>query len=193
MDNTINYYDKNAEQFVSGTVTADMCGILEKFLKYVSKNGKVLDVGCGSGRDSEYFLNNGYEVDAIDASYEMCRVTSKKIGKKVDCIRFEDIEYKKEYDGIWACASLLHLGKALQEGVWIKLNDALKLGGAIYASYKLGSFDAYRNGRHYSDYQEDEISALIKKCGLHVAEIWISNDVRLGNETKWINVIAMKL
>lgn len=193
MDNTVNYYDKNSEQFISGTVTADMREIVERFLEHVKKGGKILDAGCGSGRDSEYFLANGYETDAIDASIKMCQIASKKIRKKVDCIRFEDIEYKEKYDGIWACASLLHLSKVSQEGVWLKLKDALKFGGAIYASYKFGSFEEYRNGRYYSDYQEEELNALIKKCGLSVADIWISSDVRPGNETKWVNVIAMKL
>ena len=102
MDNNIEYYNKNAEAFFEGTVNADMSLWRDKFEKYVTSGGRILDAGCGSGRDSKAFIQHGYSVVAFDASKEMCRMASELIGQEVWQMKFDEISFDEEFDGIWS-------------------------------------------------------------------------------------------
>lgn len=110
---TIEFYNKYAEEFYNATVSANMSETCNKFLKHVAPGGKILDAGCGSGRDSLYFIKRGYEVVSFDASEEMVRLSGELTGQQTLLMKFEDIDFKDEFDGIWACASLLHVPKTV--------------------------------------------------------------------------------
>ena len=127
IDKTIDFYNKNAENYCSKTIGIDLTQIYEKFLKYIPKQGAILDLGCGSGRDSLYFLNNGFDVTSMDASIEMVKLSSKLINQKTIHRKIEDIDFKDKFDGIWACASLLHINKNATVDVYNKLLSALKI------------------------------------------------------------------
>ena len=105
IDKNVDYYNKNADSFFEGSINADMSEVRQRFLKYIPDGGKILDAGCGSGRDSKAFLDTGYDVVSFDASEEMCKRASKYIGKDVMNLRFEEISFDKEFDGRWACSS----------------------------------------------------------------------------------------
>ena len=107
--NTIDYYNQDAESFFRGTIDIDMTALYEPFLKLLPDNAYILDAGCGSGRDSLYFLQNGYSVTPLDASEELSKLASKLIKQTVSNISFQEIEFENEFDGIWASASLLHI------------------------------------------------------------------------------------
>ena len=148
IDKTINYYNENAETFYQNTVDIDLEPFYEKFLRYIPDKGKILDVGCGSGRDSLYFINNGYDVTSIDASEEMVKLSSALTGQSTIHLRIEDIDYQNKFNGIWACASLLHIENILTEKVLISLGNALKKNGVLYASYKYGANTSILEGRY---------------------------------------------
>ena len=135
---TLSYYDENASAFCEGTRNADMSEMRGRFLQYLKPGTLILDVGCGSGRDSKFFMESGYRVVALDGSKEMCRQASAYLGQEVQCRRFEEIDEKEVYDGIWACASLLHVPYELLSKVIAKLITALVDGGGLYASFKYG-------------------------------------------------------
>lgn len=145
-ERTISYYNENAEAFCAGTRTADMSEMRGRFLRYVQPDGLILDAGCGSGRDSKYFLEHGYRVVAMDASEEICRLASEYLGQAVECRRFEEIAEKEIYDGIWACASLLHVPYVELPETIAKLGEALVDGGVLYASFKYGGEEKIRRG-----------------------------------------------
>lgn len=145
-ERTISYYNENAEAFCEGTRAADMSETRGRFLRYVKPGGLILDAGCGSGRDSKYFLEHGYRVVAMDASEEICRLASEYLGQAVECRRFEEITEKEIYDGIWACASLLHVPYAELPETIAKLGEALVDGGVLYASFKYGREEKMRMG-----------------------------------------------
>ena len=113
-DSTIRYYNENARAYFDSTVALDMGKLYGPFLKHLRPGSKVLDAGCGSGRDSLFFKNQGFQVTAFDASKEMVKLASELLDQKVLLMSFEDLSLTEQYDGIWACASLLHVKNKAQ-------------------------------------------------------------------------------
>ena len=192
-EQTIRYYDENAEVFVAGTENADMRECRERFLHYLKPRQKVLDTGCGSGRDVIAFRDAGYEMDAFDASAEVCRIASEKTGIEVRQLRFEEVEDEEQYDGIWACASLLHVNPADLPDVMRRLYKLLKPEGVLYASFKYGSGEREKDGRYFYDLTEDTCRDLLTKTGFQVKELFVTQDVRNDrSHEQWVNAIAGK-
>ena len=108
MNSTLDYYNSQASNFFDNTVGVDFSNIEDRFLKYVPEHGLILDFGCGSGRDTKYFLDRGFQVEAIDGSEELCKAASRYTGIAVKHSYFSDLDESERYDGIWACASILH-------------------------------------------------------------------------------------
>ena len=192
-DQTIRYYVENAEAFVAGTENADMHECRERFLRYLKPGKIILDAGCGSGRDVIAFREAGYEVDAFDASAEICRIASEKTGIDVKQLRFEDLDGENEYDGIWACASLLHVKPADLPDVLQRLHRLLKTEGILYVSFKYGSAEREKDGRYFHDLTENTCRELLTEAGLSIRELFVTQDVRNGrSQEKWVNAIAGK-
>ena len=193
MDKNIEYYNENAQSFFEGTVNADMSLWRDKFEKYVSDGGRILDAGCGSGRDSRAFKQHGYSVVAFDASKEMCRMAAELLNQEVWQMRFDEIAFDEEFDGIWACASLLHVPQDELPTIMQKLHTALKAKGVIYVSFKYGEGTKQRGERTFSDFTEDSVKKLLKESNFEVIECGITSDIRPGRDAeKWINAIARK-
>ena len=194
MNDTINYYNQNAENFIANTQNADMHPTQERFLRLLDANTSILDFGCGSGRDTKYFLEKGYRVTATDGSSELCRLASEFTGIKVKEMLFQELDAMNQYDGIWACSSILHLPKKELLPVIQKMCEALKDNGIIYTSFKYGDFEGERNGRYFTDFTEKTFREYIEKVPeLTIEEAWITSDVRPGRgEEKWLNLILRK-
>lgn len=195
MNNTIQYYQQNAEQFSRETCSVDFSQNQEKFMSKLKKNDTILDFGCGSGRDTKCFLEHGFQVEAIDGSEELCRLAGEFTGIKVKHLLFQELAEKNKYDGIWACSSILHLPKQELIEVIQKMSLALKSKGIIYTSFKYGTFEGERNGRYFTDMTEDSFEEILQTTKeLQVEEQWITSDVRpgRGNE-KWLNLILRKM
>lgn len=191
---TINYYNEHAKSFYEDTVNVAFSEIQENFIKYLPSHAYVLDFGCGSGRDSRAFMDKGFQVDAIDGSIEMCILAEHLLDKEVSCIRFQDFSEVDKYDGIWACASILHLDKDNLGQVFSNLKIALKSGGYLYTSFKYGEFSGLRNGRYFTDMTEHSFGEFVQSVGgFEIAEMNVSSDARPGREDeKWINIILRK-
>jgi SAM-dependent methyltransferase len=194
LDKTINYYDTNAKEFVEGTLNVDFKVTQDKFINKLPAKGYILDFGCGSGRDTKYFLAKDFNVDAIDGSIELCKIASEYTNIKVRHMYFNELSIVNKYDGIWACSSILHLSLDDLVDVFKRMSKALKDEGIIYTSFKYGDFSGERNGRFFTDMTEDSFAKLIANVdNLKVEEQWITADVRpqRGNE-KWLNLILRK-
>ena len=135
--NTLEYYNKNAKTYCEQTLEGNMQENYDKFLKHLTTSAYILDFGCGSGRDSKYFIEKGYKVKAIDGSIEMCKLASKYINQEVICMNFEELKDINTYDGIWACSSILHVEKEKLPDILNKMINALKVNGIIYTSFKI--------------------------------------------------------
>lgn len=195
MDKTIEYYNQNADMFAQGTRLVDFTVVQERFAKMLPVGSRILDFGCGSGRDTKYFLEKGYQVAATDGSAELCRLAGSFTGIKVKEMLFQELDEIGVYDGIWACSSILHLPKQELLPVIRKMCDALKDNGVIYTSFKYGDFEGERNGRYFTDFTEDTFDKFIKVIQeLTIEEEWITSDVRPGRgEEKWLNLILRKI
>lgn len=194
LNKTINYYDTNAKEFVEGTLNVDFKTTQDKFINKLPAKGYILDFGCGSGRDTKYFLDKDFNVDAIDGSIELCKIASEYTNIKVNHMYFNELSIVNKYDGIWACSSILHLSLDDLVDVFKRMSKALKDEGIIYTSFKYGDFSGERNGRYFTDMTEDSFAKLIANVeNLKVEEQWITADVRpqRGNE-KWLNLILRK-
>ena len=191
---TIDYYNNNAVKFATGTINVDMSTIQNKFLSYLKNEGRILDLGCGAGRDTKYFMSKGYSVEAVDGSEELCKMASEYTGIKVRHLYFENLDYENEFDGIWACSSLLHVPSAELKNVLQRCFKAMKKDGVFYLSFKEGSNEGLRNGRYFTDLTAEKITALLSEIGYDnkVEELFITQDARPDRDLKWVNVIVRK-
>lgn len=194
MNQTLNYYNENAAAFCEGTLHADMSHLYGCFLQHVPAGGKILDLGCGSGRDSLAFLRKGYQVEAIDGSSELVRLASEFIGQPVRCMDFEELDYEEEFDGVWACASLLHVEKSRILSVLEKVYQSLKPGGVLYCCFKYGTEERISGQRFFNDYTEDTVKPLFTaENGWEILELFVTGDVREGREgEQWVNGVVRR-
>lgn len=199
MDNntkeTLEYYNRNAINFVHGTVDVDFREMQDEFLSRVKPAGIILDLGCGSGRDSKYFLNQGYEVVAVDGSEEICKIASEYTDLCVIHSTFQHYRPDKKFDGIWACASLLHLSFDEVVEVMNRLSLCLNKGGCFYVSFKYGEFSDMRHGRYFTDMTKETFAQLLANVeGLKIELQKITSDVRADRvDEKWLNVYMEKV
>ena len=194
MNKTIEYYNKNVELFVSSTKDVEFNKMQNMLLKYLKKGDYILDLGCGSGRDSKAFLEKGFKVVSVDGSEKLCNIASSYIGQEVIFTTFQNFKSDIKFNGIWACASLLHLPYKDLKEVIKNLRNNLKEEGYFYLSFKYGEFEGERNGRYFTDFTEKTFEEFVEEIdNLQLKEEWITGDVRPGRgEEKWLNVILQK-
>ncbi|MBR2726418.1 MAG: methyltransferase domain-containing protein [Solobacterium sp.] len=195
MDNqTLDYYNKKAEEFAKGTVDVEFTATQDRFLSKLPDGATILDFGCGAGRDTKYFISKGYKVTATDGSEEMCKYASKYTGIEVRLELFQELSEVNVYDGIWACSSILHLTVDDLKDVFAKMQTALKDNGVIYTSFKYSDFEGDRHGRYFTDMTESKFADFMTDIdGLHVEEQWITEDVRPGRSSElWLNLLLRK-
>lgn len=191
--NSISFYNDNADEFVSNTISVDMTSLYQKFLPLLPANAHILDAGCGSGRDSKHFINNGFSVTAMDASKALAESASALIDQHVHECLFQDFQSEKQFDAIWACASLLHVPSRELPDLFSHLASQLKPKGLFYCSFKYGNDDVERGGRYFTNADEVRLNTFIVDSGLTVKENWLTGDLRPGRESEqWINVIMKK-
>ena len=190
---SIDYYDANAVAFSADTLDADVSETRDWFLSQVPAGGAVLEAGCGAGRDAVAFLRAGYRVTAFDGAAAMVRLASEATGLEVLHMTFADVAWDSQFDGVWACASLLHLSRAeLPEGIG-RLARALKPGGVLFASFKFGEAERHANGRRFTDLTQQTLSDLLAGAGLELVGVRVTPDGRPGRDHElWTCAIARR-
>jgi SAM-dependent methyltransferase len=166
---------------------------LDRFLEFIPEGGSILDLGCGSGRDSEYFISMGYDVTALDGSEEMCSLASVHIGKEVLHMSFSEMDFDDVFDGVWANASLLHVPKNEMENILAKIIRSLKQDGILYMTFRYGDFEGIEEERYFTNYRSRELKELVAGFEeLELIDIKKYKDVRPELDREWIHALVRK-
>ena len=191
---TYDWYEANARDYFAGTIDINMTMLYVPFLSYMRPYASILDAGCGSGRDTLYFAGRGYRVTACDYSPAMVKLASRLTGQEIRQLSFQEVDFNDQFDGIWACSSLLHVPMAEMHAAITRLSRSMKVDGVLYASFKYGHGEHHRNGRFCVDLDEEGAKDLIERHPeLAALRYWKSSDLREGRETeKWLNLLVRK-
>jgi 2-polyprenyl-3-methyl-5-hydroxy-6-metoxy-1,4-benzoquinol methylase len=192
---SIDYYNQNAKEYYDSTVDLNMERTLRKFIELLPEGATVLDLGCGSGRDSLYFLEEGFDVTALDASEKLSGLAQIHIGQDVLNMKFEEMDFEEVFDGVWACASLLHVSENEIDNILDKVIMSIKPGGIIYMSFKYGDFSGIKDKRYFKYYNTKELKTLIgRHSEIEVIEIFRTPDYRKDRvDEQWINIFVKKI
>ena len=191
---SVEFYEKNHREYIEATLQVDMSALYQPFCQMLHKNAKILDAGCGSGRDTQFFINAGFEVVAIDASSKMVKATKKLTGADCRQMSFEELKLENDFDGIWACASLLHVKRAGLPSVLTKFASVLRPNGVMYISFKHGTEEREAGLRYFNDLNQDLFNVIVANVpNFEINKVWITCDARprRGHE-KWLNCILIK-
>jgi SAM-dependent methyltransferase len=191
---SIDYYNRYAVPYYEETVDVDMTEVIEPFMELLPENAEVLDLGCGSGRDTIVLEERGFYVTPMDGSEEMCKLAEINTDQEVLQMTYDEMEFDDVFDGIWACAALVHLTDDEMREIMKKLIQALKADGILYFSVHKGDRDGIYNGRYFRDYTRKELSDLMEEFPeLELINMWTTQDARSGkSDGQWLNVLAKK-
>ncbi len=191
---TLAYYDSHADEYARQTAGADLNKLYERFLPHLPVASQILDIGCGGGRDMRAFKMLGFDCLGIDPAPSLARIARKYSGCEVIVAKAEEIKFNEEFEGAWACASLLHLPRTILPIALVKIHNALKAGGAFFLSMQEGIEDCVEaDGRFFARYTSEELLLYIRTAGFKVLEQWCTADTLPGRrEIVWLNVLAEK-
>lgn len=190
MNTSVDYYNNHAEEFFAGTNQVGMADIYGRFLPLIPEGGSILDAGCGSGRDAKVFTEMGYRVDAFDASHSLVELANRNNGIQASVDTFDSFTSDKAYDGIWACASLLHVPSDKLAETIKSLSTFLQPSGVFYLSFKLGIGEREAGNRVFTDMTLDTLTETVNDIAdLGIAESWITQDLRQDRSEKWLNAL----
>ena len=189
----MNYYNQNAQAFFNGTANVEVTSLYDKFAPLIENGATIIDAGCGSGRDSKYFVSQGFKVQAFDASQELVKLACNHSSLNVVQATFLEFESAEQVDAIWACASLLHVPKSELNKTFVHLSTMLKTNGIFYCSFKYGDEEIERDGRRFTNVNEFSLPTYLDDSSLTIKEQWITSDLRPDRESeKWLNAILVK-
>lgn len=192
---TTEYYRTNAESYCDETIDLDLLHNYPRFLVHIPEKGHILDLGCGSGRDSNAFLNAGYVVTAMDISNDVATYAEKIIGQPVLVSSFQEMSFCDQFDGVWACASLLHCPRSQIVDVLRRVAVSLKSNGVAYMSFKWGNDETVDDkGRYFNNYTLESLHDLINPISsMEIIDEWVESKLLRGIEQKWTNILIRKI
>jgi len=192
---SLDYYERYAIPYYEQTIDLDLTEIMQTFVELLPEGAEVLDLGCGSGRDTKALEEHGFYVTPMDGSVKMCELAEIYTDKEVLHLTFEEMDFQEVFDGIWACASLVHVSGEEIGIIMDKVLDSLKPGGILYFSVYEGDRDGIYGGRYFHDYTEESLKRLLRhRQNAEVVKIWRTDDVRREKEEhQWLNVLVRKL
>lgn len=193
--NSVQYYDENAEDFFDRTVEIDMSAPRERFAALLPAGGRVLDAGCGSGRDTLAFHQAGFVVTAMEAAPALAALARAHAGLPVQVLTFQEVTWRNDFEGIWACASLLHVPRDQLADAVQRLRDALTPGGTLYMSFKYGSEEREAAGRRFTDLDEAAAETLLAKVGNFELLQMTVEDSRKSHAVgeRWLALVCRKI
>ena len=195
---TIQTYNEYAEKYFQSHHSAEAIkNLLELFIENLDGK-RILDVGCGPGRDAKFFADLGYEVVGIDLSEKLLEIARKNVPKaKFYLMDMRNLDFPNNYfDGIWACASFLHVPRKDAQKTLNEFYRVLRENGLIYISVREGRGERFVKSKQYGEkeryfvyYSSVELRKLIENGGFKVFEELIEKE---KDGDTWINIFARK-
>lgn len=192
-DETTAFYEANAVSYAQRTAYLDLSYLHEPFLAMLpEKGGRILDVGCGSGRDLKAFRLRGHFPQGIDPSPAIAQLASAYSGCPVEIGTAQALAYVEEFDAVWACASLLHLRRSALAAALVRIRRSLVPAGVLFVSMQKGSGEEIDDdGRLFSRYSASELDSLIRSASFEIRNVWTTADALARHKSvEWINVLA---
>ena len=194
MNSTIEYYNNNANEYFDSTLQVNLEEMYNRFMRYIPAGGSIMDLGCGSGRDVRWFIDHGYDAHGLDASEKLVKLSCKKLQIPIELGTIEAWITEEPFDGIWCCASIMHLDEEDIEQFFSNLKYNLKKNGVLFMSVKTEittGNDSY--GRFFRDFEEADIHELLSRHqGLSLRELWYTKDKLSRDTFKWLNILVVK-
>lgn len=187
----MSYYDKHADIFIADTLHVDMTPVYKPFLKVFSGKS-ILDIGCGPGRDLKYFGSLGYDITGLEPSPVLAKFAKNYSSAEVIESSIQNLIIDRQFDAVWACASLLHVPSNELEQAFNKIAQVTKCGGVIYCSFKHGDFEGERNGRFFNFRTLDSLKKVLPST-LSIMDHWITGDQRVERNDEWLNVLISRI
>jgi SAM-dependent methyltransferase len=164
-DDTLRFYADNAATYAQHR-TRPSGPHLDAFLAALQPGARILELGCGNGMDAAYMLAEGFDVDATDGTPELVAEARRHVGDKARVMRFEQLDSVANYDGVWACASLLHVLAVTLPDILARIHRALRPGGVFVASFKGGTGEGRDGiGRYYNYPSPEGLEAAYHAAG----------------------------
>src|SRR5436190_891654 len=191
---SIQFYEDNAEDFFARSIDAEMLPEQARFAAMLPPGGRILDAGCGSGRDAKWFRDQGFAVTATEAAPRLAGLARAHTGLPVQVLTFEQMDWREAFDGIWTCASLLHVGRAELPAILRRLRLGLVPDGVWFMSFKYGRGDRQAGDRRFTDMDETDLGALLAETGgLTLLSTHITGDVRPDRaHERWLSVFCRR-
>ena len=162
---TIRFYAAQAPVYASSG-PGGASRHLEAFLALLPPGARILELGCGGGRDAAHMIAQGFDVTPTDGVPEMARKAAERIGRPVRVMRFDELDEEEAYDAVWANASLLHVPREALPAVLARIRRALRPGGLHFASYKARGQEARDSfGRYFNHPAADELREFYRRSG----------------------------
>ena len=203
MDSSTNYhYEKNAAGIANRYESADMTIIHEILLRHLSKSGKVLEIGGGSGRDTAFLLDKGFDVAVADASAEMIAAAVARhpeLSSRAVCASFPlpgDSELlKRRFDSIFTIATLMHIPDQDLFECASQIRDLLVPGGTLLISSSIGREDLVddrdRDGRLMKERPPEELQLLFERLGFRFVMKYETED-SLRRDIQWYSLVMQR-
>jgi SAM-dependent methyltransferase len=191
---TLDFYGREAASYVASTKEGVVRG-LDGFMQMLPAAGRVLELGCGSGRDAEILLAHGFDVDPTDGTPAMAARAEERLRRPVKVMQFDELADVGAYDGVWAHASLLHVPRPALGSVLALVFRALKPGGLHFANYKSGETAGRDQLDRYYNYPDRQtlIETYLSSAPWDIlsAMDYVGGSYG-GGKTPWIAVTARK-
>ena len=191
---TLSFYENNADVYAQQTASVDLADLYEQFLNLLPNGGRILDVGCGSGRDLRAFKLMGFDCVGIDPSSNLARIAHEYSGCETIVTGVEGVSFESSFDGVWACASLLHLPRRRLPVALNRIHIALKPTGLFFISIQQGEGESVAtDGRFFARYSLTELNELVNSAGFVVLREWSTDDAQQKRRAiSWINILARR-
>jgi SAM-dependent methyltransferase len=191
---TLAFYDMHAARYALRTEQADLGQLYDRFLPLLPVGGRILDVGCGGGRDLRAFKALGFDCFGVDPSERLAMIAAEFSACEVLVARVQDLRFVEEFDGVWACASLLHLPRSELPLAIARIREALRVNGILFLSMQEGAGESVAaDGRFYARYSLNELRAIALSADLDVITQWSTKDTLAGRGTmSWLNLLVRK-